>query len=413
MPPSWINTLKFWQSDKNKLHECTERTANQCYLNRVLLKKSGDAQSDWNAAQKIVRNPIRKFLFTTNCLWIKVRLSVTLSLFFSAVAVCFTWWLDYQAEIRQRTTSQNLNHQRILESYIDNLKEISLSRDYSNADELVEQRMFIMGMTLPVLRELTGDDARKAQLVLFLYQMRMCGILSDQTCHTAADVSGNLELSQQPDQIDPIDPSEQIEQNQQPLSEEQNQQAGEQEQQLAIEEQPQQDFLQTADLKFANFRGYKLPKITFRGADLRGANLISADLREAVLISANLSCHQRNTEKFWSWVPFFPQATEQVCSNLQGTNLHNANLTGTVLDGAILLRTDLRQAQNLTLQQLQGEQPPLLCNAGLPEELKSLQDRDCSAIADELHRQNRNEFPTLKKAQKFVKEQKLIDWKEL
>ena len=411
MPPSWINKLKFWQSDKNKLHECTERTANQCYLNRILLKKSGDAHSDWKAAEKIVRNPIRKVLFTTNCLWIKVRPSVTISLFFSAVAVCFTWWLDYQAEVRQRTTSQNLNHQRILESYISNLKEIRLSRDYSNTDELVEERMFIMGMTLPVLRELTGDDARKAQLVLFLYQMRMCGILSDHPCHAAA-APDSPDVAEQTDQFEQINQPAPVEQDQQLVLEEQDQQSDEQEQQIALDEQPQQDFLQTADLKFANFRGYKLPEITFRGADLRGANLVSADLREAVLISANLSCHQRNTEKLWSWVPFLPQATEQVCTNLQGTNLQNANLTGTTLDGAILLRTDLRQAQNLTLQQLEGEPPALLCNAGLPKKLSSIQDRDCAVIADELHRQNRSDFPTLKKAQDFVEEQRLIEWEE-
>lgn len=397
MPLRWMRKRRFWKSDKQKQHKRTERTAGQCYQNRLLLKKSGDAQSDWETAEKIVRNPVRKLLFTTNCLWIKVRPSVTLSLFFSAVAVGFTWWLDYQAEVRQQTTSQNLNHQRILESYIGNLKEISLSRDYSDTDNLIEERTFIMGMTLPALRELTGDDARKAQLVLFLYQMQMCGILSDQICHADTPEDPGSEQTA---------PADVTEQDQQPATEEQDQQP-------TTEEQTQQDFLQTADLKFANFKGYKLPNITFRGADLRGTNLASADLREAVLVSANLSCHQRNTEKFWSWVPFLPQATEQVCANLQGTNLQNANLNGTVLDGAMLLRTDLRQARGLTQQQFNGKPQPLLCNAGLPEEFSSLQNRDCSDIVKKLHERNRNEFPTLKQARKFVEEQKAIDWESL
>lgn len=405
MPLRWMRKRRFWKSDKQKQHRRTERTAGQCYQNRLLLKKSGDAQNDWETAEKIVRNPIRKLLFTTNCLWIKVRPSVTLSLFFSAVAVCFTWWLDHQAEVRQQTTSQNLNHQRILESYIGNIKEISLSRDYNNTDELIEERTFIMGMTLPVLRELTGDDARKAQLVLFLYQMQMCGILSDQICHAA-------DTPEVPGSIEQTAPANVTEQNQQPTVDEQTQQpvTEEQDQQPIVDEQTQQDFLQTADLKFANFKGYKLPKITFRGADLRGTNLASADLREAVLVSANLSCHQRNTQKFWSWVPFLPQATEQVCANLQGTNLQNANLNGTVLNGAILLSTDLRQAQGLTQQQLNGDQPPLLCNAGLPAEFSSLQNRDCLTIVNKLHEQSHNEFPTFKQAQEFVEEQKAIDW---
>ena len=376
---SWKRKLAFWKRDSVTQHRCTERTADQCYQNRLTLQKPGDEQSDWENAEKIVQNPVRGLLFRFHCLWIKSRPRITSSLIFSAVAVCFTWWLDHQAEVRQRTTSQNLHHQRVLESYIGNIKEISLSKDYSDSSESIQERTFIMGMTLPVLRELTHDEARKAQLVLFLYQMQMCGITADQTCQKSAT---------------PAAPAEQPDPSEQTI--------------LALP-----DFLQTADLKFANFRGYKLPNISFRGADLRGANLASADLGEAALVSANLSCHQRDTETWWSWVPFLPQATKQVCTTLQGTNLQEADLSGTVLSGAILLGTDLHNAQGLTQAQLTGEQPPWLCNVRLPAELnrESLRNRDCGTIANTLHQQHRSKFPTLKKAQNFVKEQQDKDWK--
>ncbi len=417
MPWNWTRKSASQKSDAEKQQANTKTIARQCYQNRLKLNREGDAESDWITAEKIAQSPGRKLLFASNSLWIKFKPPIKLSLLFSAIAVCFTWWLDHQAEVRQQTTSQNLNHQRVLESYISNLKEISLSRDYNDIESLTEKRTFIMGMTLPVLRELTqkssvlreltNDDARKAQLVLLLYQLQMCGILAEQVCQTEAtqaETAEPTEPSQEPEPTELVNPTKLEEQEEQLKQEEQSD-----------PEQPGPDLLQTADLKFANFRGYKLPNISFRGADLRGADMSFADLRESTLLSANLSCHQRDVEKFWSWIPFLPQATEQVCTNLQGTNLQNANLNGTVLNEAILLRTDLRRAKMLTQSQLEGNNSPWLCNVGLPNNLddKSLRNRDCDTIAQQLHKRNLDEFPTLKKAQAFVEREKAKDWKPL
>ena len=182
MPRSWKPNLKVWKKDPAKQYKRTESIARQCYKNRLRLDKNGDAETDWVTAEKISQNPIKQLLFSGNCLWIKFKPFIPVSLLFSAAAVGFTWWLDHQAEVRQQTTSQNLNHQRIFESYMANLKEISLSSDYKDTVQVIEERTFIRGMTLPVLRELTHDEERKAQLVLLLYQMQMCEILSDDKC---------------------------------------------------------------------------------------------------------------------------------------------------------------------------------------------------------------------------------------
>ncbi|NEQ54757.1 MAG: hypothetical protein F6K11_32320 [Leptolyngbya sp. SIO3F4] len=155
---NWTGKSALRKSDPENQHTKTENIARQCYENRLKLNQEGNAKTDWLTAEKIIQSPRRKLLFTGTSLWLKFKPPITLSLVFSVIAVCFTWWLDHQAEIRQQTTSQNLNHQRIFESYISNFKEIHLSNDYKNNDIKNQnaEKTFIRGMTLPVLRELTN-----------------------------------------------------------------------------------------------------------------------------------------------------------------------------------------------------------------------------------------------------------------
>lgn len=62
------------QEDKHK--ENTEQIAYQIFQNRQLLGRSGNQQSDWQIAEKIVRSPIRRTLFASHCQFIKLEKSV-------------------------------------------------------------------------------------------------------------------------------------------------------------------------------------------------------------------------------------------------------------------------------------------------------------------------------------------------
>lgn len=225
------------------------------------------------------------------------------SINFSAIlAALFTLWLNHQAEIRQQSSSQNLNHQTILDGHINNIKEIKLSGDYKleeegqsvegNVKDDEREDEFIKSMTLPVLRELSKDEDRKAQLVLFLHQLDL------KTVSTSTD-----------------------------------------------DKNSGQGFFQTADLKFGNFEGYKLTQINLKGADLRGADLKFANFSQANLNSADLSCADRNIERWWSWIPFVTEATQEYCASLNGINLSNADLSNAKLMKAELSNADLSKTK--------------------------------------------------------------------
>ena len=51
----------------------TEEVAHKLYLNRLQLKRPGDAQSDWKRAERIIRNPLKNTLFAINQPLIKVE----------------------------------------------------------------------------------------------------------------------------------------------------------------------------------------------------------------------------------------------------------------------------------------------------------------------------------------------------
>ncbi|MDX2240281.1 MAG: pentapeptide repeat-containing protein, partial [Leptolyngbyaceae cyanobacterium bins.302] len=115
--------------------------------------------------------------------------------------------------------------------------------------------------------------------------------------------------------------------------------------------------LQGAYLVNANLQGANL-----RQANLQGAYLVKATLQEAYLVNANL---QR--------------------ANLQGANLQGADFRDVQLNDSILLATDLRKTQNLTLAQLTGDNPPLLCNVALPTSITGINPhRDCDQMPQKL-----------------------------
>ena len=54
------------KQQRDKLNQATQRIAYKIYQNRLLLSKSGDQISDWQLAERIARNPLRRTLYLIN-----------------------------------------------------------------------------------------------------------------------------------------------------------------------------------------------------------------------------------------------------------------------------------------------------------------------------------------------------------
>ncbi|MGB3495295.1 MAG: pentapeptide repeat-containing protein [Elainellaceae cyanobacterium] len=151
-----------------------------------------------------------------------------------------------------------------------------------------------------------------------------------------------------------------------------------------------------ADLSSANLSSANLGSANLSSADLIDADLSSADLIDADLSSANLSSANLSS------------------ADLRSANLSSANLRSANLSSAILLAIDLREFRNLTAQQLQGDDPPLLCNVALPSNISEAKidpNRDCDRLPEVLS--NRYWWiEDLGQAQQIVDESRQKVWEE-
>jgi uncharacterized protein YjbI with pentapeptide repeats len=90
-------------------------------------------------------------------------------------------------------------------------------------------------------------------------------------------------------------------------------------------------------------------------------------------------------------------------ADLNKAHLSYADLRGANFSGAIVLATALRDIKALTQQQLEGKEPPLLCNAALPKGFTVNPNRDCDLIPQFLHDRYPDLFKTIEDAKAFVK----------
>jgi len=185
--------------------------------------------------------------------------------------------------------------------------------------------------------------------------------------------------------------------------------------------------------------GEPLLAINLAKANLSGANLFSADLSSAVFSSANLNSANLNSAILSSailkganltLVDFF--SANLSSADLRGTNLSSANLSEANLRGAdlsdailssailsdatlssaILLSTNLRNVKELSQQQLEKKNAPLLCNVALPQNqgISVNPNRDCDRLPKVLLERYPNEFETLEKAKAHVDEARKKRW---
>ncbi|MGR3278712.1 pentapeptide repeat-containing protein [Acaryochloris marina NIES-2412] len=180
-------------------------------------------------------------------------------------------------------------------------------------------------------------------------------------------------------------------------------------------------YLQRANLIGANFKSATLFGANLRFANLNSANLSGANLSNtnasssefigAKLISANLNTTELNRAKL-SDADFSNADLSNAKlrkADLSNAILTNAKLADADLSGAILLNTNLLETK-LIQAQLEGKEPPLICNSQLPQNWKISRDRDCDNIPSALYKTFPKDFPTLENAQKTVEEQRQKHW---
>jgi uncharacterized protein YjbI with pentapeptide repeats len=226
----------------------------------------------------------------------------------------FGVYSNYKADLRERKTTNELNNQRILEGYMNTIKEIELSRDYSEESKK-ERESFIQNLTVVALRELTEGNDRKARLVLFLHQLG----IPEKNPNDPCDISNSVS---HPDQC---------------------------------------QFYKGGNLKFVHFTGYNLNNINLSYADLRGASFLNTQLLEAKLIGSDLKCEMLQEADILSEFPILElfrvfnlnQTEKQKCTDLRGAKLMGAKLMGANLIGGNLTEADLTNA-NLTEAYLIG-----------------------------------------------------------
>ncbi|BDM83551.1 nSTAND1 domain-containing NTPase [Acaryochloris marina] len=177
-----------------------------------------------------------------------------------------------------------------------------------------------------------------------------------------------------------------------------------------------------ADLRVANMMYTNFMETDFRNADLRNANLYKSILYKSNLTYANLTYANLTYAYLYNAILYKANLsntnlsnTELSNTNLSNTNLSvadlsNADLSNADLSSAILLRTDLRKTKYLTQAQLEGNEPPLICNSPLPQNIKINLNRDCDKVAAALHKSFPKEFPSQDEAEKYLKEQRQKKW---
>lgn len=153
--------------------------------------------------------------------------------------------------------------------------------------------------------------------------------------------------------------------------------------------------LSRANLYSAYLDSANLSKSTLYKTDLESAYLYSADLSSAYLENTNLKgafLFRANLDR----------------SFLLSANLDNTNLESTSLKSALLIATRLRRnVQNLRSEQLEGQDPPLLCDVALPPDLNLDPNRDRDRLAEVLHERYPSRYKTVEQATEWMREKRL------
>lgn len=348
----WRRKLKLNKSYTKRHHESIEKIAYKLYENRLLLKRPGDASSDWKIAEKILESSVRKIFFAGNRHLIKLE---------KEVLEPMVIWANNLALLELLSLVGNIGLIIAVGMYIASEKQrrdteiLTAWQTISNAHGQPgnagrkDALEFLNASPRNSKDDYPGANWRRRAICLWICTWEpksLAGIdlsvdpvdISDLNTQSAVfNFSGNLS-----------DVSELSIQNS-ILSE------------VESEEDTRRVFLYEAQLPKAilwraNLQGVELAKANLQGADLPSANLQNASLFEANLQGAYLSE-----------------------ANLQGAYLSEANLQGATMDEANLQGADLTDANLQGAKLLNPEQlkQAKLCRTKLPPEISLDPNRDC------------------------------------
>lgn len=337
MPLSWKRRTALQKSHENNQRERTEQIAHVLYQNRLQFDRPGNAQDDWQKAEKIVCNPIRTILFIGNRSLAKLRNPTNQILRFIAwdtprwflFSLPKLEWIKLLAvplalgtvgSIITAQIQRESNQNAVLKAYLDQLEELTFNQDLLAEEPQTGAIVLARGRTVVALREL--DVKRRAQLIAFL---QASGLSSFDTDDSADDASVARD--------EPV---------------------------ISFKNQN----LSGLDLSWMYLVGVDFRQADLRNTNLTGVNLRDANLTEALLTEANLS------------------SASLKGINLEGASLIQANLSRTSLEaanmeGALLLETNLGMARNLTQAQLNLAK---LCRTSLPIDITLDPNRDCAEL---------------------------------
>lgn len=179
--------------------------------------------------------------------------------------------------------------------------------------------------------------------------------------------------------------------------------------------------LHQAKMEYAQLPNSYLNSVSLDEADLTWANLGckqqqdnkdycsdwgGASLNKTSLLRANLT---RILLKYAALKDSYFHETNFTKADLTASDFTGSDLTEANLSGAILLSTNLRNTTGLTQQQLEGEDPPLLCNAVLPKEISTDPNRDCDRMPEGLQKTYPERF-TIYDAEVYINEARETKW---
>jgi len=348
-----------------------ERIAHRVYLNRKDLDKNGDEQADWETAEKIATQPLRKLLFFSSQPLIKLKKAIwDVSQCFIFALPQYEWTklvaapliLAIAGSIISSQIQQESNQISALNKYLDQLEKLTFEQkllsDSPNDGAIVIAR----GRTVAALQEF--DIKRKRQLIAFL---KASGMLE------AHDISSSPVISFEGANLIGIDFQNT---NLSGL------------------------YLQQAELMKANLVGADLREVNLTQADLSQANLKEIDLRAAQLhktrfVKANLQdadlreafIYQTNFNGAKLLGAFLTNThlkqvdlrkADLTGADLSGADIVDVHFGGATLSGANLENTRFQDVVELTEKQLAQA---LLCHTILPEGIELDPNRDCGKIS--------------------------------
>lgn len=255
-----------------------------------------------------------------------------------AVLALGIWWLNKEQRQNEQKITQGQQEERLLQNYLDIMKELLLEKDLRTSEEGSEVRSVARARTLAVLREV--NKTRKESIVRFLLESELIG--EDITITLKGR---KLEVHRRHNivSLEGVDLSE-VHLRGADLKGANLSQAN-----------LRKTYLSRAQLDEADLRGADLQRTHLRathlcGAKLGMAKLGEADLRRANLGKANLSWANLSKANL-RWADL--EGADLSHTDLQGAHLRGAKLGGAKLNWANLEEADLREA-NLSGANLTG-----------------------------------------------------------